>query len=53
MIVTVHQPHFMPWLGYLHRMAQADLFIVLDPVQFERRNHPNAPCCASAGRSAG
>ena len=40
-IVTVHQPHFMPWLGYLHRMAQADLFIVLDHVQFERRNYQN------------
>jgi hypothetical protein len=41
MIVTVHQPHFLPWLGYLHRMAQADLFIVLDHVQFERRNYQN------------
>jgi hypothetical protein len=41
MIVTVHQPHFMPWLGYLHRMAQADLFILLDHVQFERRNYQN------------
>jgi hypothetical protein len=41
MIVTVHQPHFTPWLGYLHRMAQADLFIVLDHVQFERGNYQN------------
>jgi len=36
MVVTIHQPHFLPWLGYLHRMAQADLFVVLDHVQFER-----------------
>jgi hypothetical protein len=41
MIVAIHQPHFVPWLGYLHRMAQADLFIVLDHVQFERRNYQN------------
>jgi len=41
MIVAIHQPHYMPWLGYLHRMAQADLFVVLDHVQFERRNHQN------------
>ena len=41
LIVTVHQPHFMPWLGYLHRMAQADLFIILDHVQFERGNYQN------------
>ena len=38
MIVTIHQPHFLPWLGYLHRMAQADLFVLLDHVQFERGN---------------
>lgn len=41
MIVTLHQPHFLPWLGYLHRMREADLFIVLDHVQFERRNYQN------------
>jgi hypothetical protein len=41
MIVAIHQPHFMPWLGYLHRMAQVDAFIVLDHVQFERRNYQN------------
>jgi hypothetical protein len=41
MIVAIHQPHYLPWLGYLHRMAQADLFILLDHVQFERRNHQN------------
>lgn len=41
MIVAVHQPHFLPWLGYLDRMLQADLFIVLDHVQFERRNYQN------------
>jgi hypothetical protein len=41
MIVATHQPHYLPWLGYLHRMAQVDLFIVLDHVQFERRNYQN------------
>lgn len=41
MIVAIHQPHFLPWLGYLHRMMQADLFILLDHVQFERRNYQN------------
>jgi hypothetical protein len=41
MLVTIHQPHYLPWLGYLHRMAQADLFILLDHVQFERGNYQN------------
>lgn len=41
MLVAIHQPHYLPWLGYLHRMARADLFIVLDHVQFERGNYQN------------
>lgn len=41
MIVAIHQPHFLPWLGYLHRMQCADLFVILDHVQFERRNYQN------------
>ena len=41
MKVAIHQPHFLPWLGYLDRMMQADLFIILDHVQFERRNYQN------------
>jgi hypothetical protein len=41
MRVAIHQPHYLPWLGFLHRMAQADLFIVLDHVQFERGNYQN------------
>jgi hypothetical protein len=41
MIVTIHQPHFLPWLGYLDRMRQADLFILLDHVQYEAQNYQN------------
>lgn len=41
MIVSIHQPHFFPWLGYLHRMLRSDLFVILDHVQFERQNYQN------------
>ena len=41
MLIAIHQPHYIPWLGYLDRMIKADLFIVLDHVQFERRNYQN------------
>ncbi|HYG56425.1 MAG TPA: WbqC family protein [Burkholderiales bacterium] len=41
MKVAIHQPHFLPWLGYLHRMASVDTFVILDHVQFERRNYQN------------
>ena len=41
MLVAIHQPCFLPWLGYLDRMMRSDLFVVLDHVQFERRNYQN------------
>ena len=33
-IVVIHQPDFLPYLGFFHRMLFADKFIVLDHVQF-------------------
>src|SRR5262249_11031495 len=41
MKVAIHQPCFLPWLGYLDRMARSDLFVLLDHVQFERRGYQN------------
>ena len=41
MIVAAHQPHYFPWLGYVHKMAQADLFIVMDDLQYEKDNFQN------------
>jgi hypothetical protein len=41
MIVAIHQPNFVPWLGYFDRMIGSDLFVLLDHVQFERRNYQN------------
>ncbi|KPA11329.1 WbqC-like protein family, partial [Candidatus Magnetomorum sp. HK-1] len=37
MIVTIHQPDFLPWLGFFDRWRKSDLYIVLDDVQFIRR----------------
>src|SRR5436305_14922669 len=41
MLVAIHQPCFVPWLGYFDRMLRSDLFVILDHVQFERRNYQN------------
>jgi len=51
MLVAIHQPHYVPWLGYLDRMAKADLFVVLDHVQFERRNYQNRAMIRVEGES--
>ncbi len=37
MIVTIHQPDFLPWLGFFDRWQKSDLYIVFDDVQFIRR----------------
>ena len=51
MRIAIHQPHYIPWLGYLDRMIKADLFIVLDHVQFERRNYQNRAAILLEGQS--
>lgn len=34
--VAIHQPNYIPWLGYFYKMAKADTFVYLDTVQFPR-----------------
>ena len=41
MKVAIHQPHYLPWLGYLAKWAEADLFIFLDTVQYEKNGFQN------------
>jgi hypothetical protein len=35
-VVAIHQPNFLPWLGWFDKLARADVFILLDHVQFPR-----------------
>ncbi|MGH3343213.1 MAG: WbqC family protein [Carbonactinosporaceae bacterium] len=41
MRVAIHQPHYLPWLGYVDKIDRAELFICLDSVQFERKGWQN------------
>lgn len=41
MIVAIHQPQFMPWLGYFDKMDRSDVFVFLDNVQFKKNEWQN------------
>ncbi len=41
MIVSIHQPNFLPWLGFFHKMAAVDIFILLDNVPFTKNGYQN------------
>ncbi len=41
MIVTIHQPEHLPWLGFIHKCDQADLLVLLDNVQYRERYFQN------------
>jgi len=38
-IVAIHQPNFLPWLGFFHKWRRADHFVWLDEVQLVRRTY--------------
>ena len=35
MILTAHQPCYLPWLGLFNKILQSDRFIFLDDVKFK------------------
>lgn len=40
-ILAAHQPQYLPWLGYFDKLAQADVFVLLDDVQFKKNEWQN------------
>jgi len=41
MRVAIHQPQYLPWLGYLDKLDCADAFVLLDTVQFKKNEWQN------------
>lgn len=41
MRVTIHQPEFMPWLGFFHKASIADLLVLLDDSQYRKNYFQN------------
>ncbi len=40
-IISIHQPAYLPWLGYFHKIMLSDIFVYLDTVQFEKNSFTN------------
>lgn len=39
--LAAHQPQYLPWLGFFDKIAQADVFVLLDNVQFKKNEWQN------------
>lgn len=40
-VVAIHQPQYLPYLGFFHKIAHSDVFVVLDDVQFQKGGFQN------------
>ena len=41
MKVGIHQPNFLPHLGYFEKIRKADVFVFLDDVQYSKQGYTN------------
>jgi hypothetical protein len=48
-VLTAHQPNYLPWLGLFHRVAQADVWVLADDVQFSKHGYTNRVRVRTAG----
>jgi hypothetical protein len=40
-VVAIHQPQFLPWLGYIDKLDRSDVFCLLDTVQYKKNEFQN------------
>ena len=41
LLYAIHQPNFLPRLSTLAKVCAADIWVILDDVQFSRRDYQN------------
>lgn len=50
MIISAHQPHYLPWTGYINRLLLADKFVIMDNMYFTSYNYINRNRIIQAGK---
>ena len=40
-VVAIHQPQYLPWLGYFDKLVRCDVFCLLDTVQYKKNEFRN------------
>lgn len=40
-VVGIHQPNYLPWLGYFHKIRHSDVFVFLDDVEYTSNGWTN------------
>ncbi len=51
LVVGIHQPNYLPWLGYFYKMAISNVFIFLDDAEFPKGSYVNRNKIAINGES--
>lgn len=41
MIIAIHQPEYLPWIGFFDRIYKADIFVILDDAQYQKNGFIN------------
>jgi hypothetical protein len=41
MIVSIHQPQYMPYIGYIYKILKSDVFVFLDDAQYKKNEWQN------------
>ena len=50
--VAIHQPNYVPWLGFFHKLAAADVFVFLEDVQYSKGSYINRVQILQDGKAA-
>ncbi len=40
-VLSIHQPNYLPWLGYFYKIYKSDVFVILDNVQYVKNSIAN------------